>query len=166
MQISRLFTDCAGSPYDTVKFGTTSSEIRNPDGSIVFRQDDIEVPRAWSQVACDVLAQKYFRKAGVPTALKPLDEPGIPSISAVRYRIRRRWKASLQSSERRERTARSRFLTGLRERGHIGDTKAGTLTVRPMRPRFSTKSGTCWRNRWPLRTRRNGSIPVCTGPMG
>jgi ribonucleoside-diphosphate reductase alpha chain len=43
-----------------------SSEIRNPNGTIVFRLDEVEVPAGWSQVASDVMAQKYFRKAGVP----------------------------------------------------------------------------------------------------
>jgi len=43
----------------------TTSEIRNPDGSVVFRLENVEVPEFWSQVASDVLAQKYFRKAGV-----------------------------------------------------------------------------------------------------
>ena len=57
-----------------------ASEIRNPDGSIVFAQDDIEVPESWSQVACDVLAQKYFRKAGVPKTLKPVAEEGVPEF--------------------------------------------------------------------------------------
>ena len=51
------------------RFAPRASEIRNPDGSVVFRQTDIEVPADWSQVACDVLAQKYFRKAGVPADL-------------------------------------------------------------------------------------------------
>src|SRR6266511_1036751 len=63
MRIPRLFTDHDRSPYATVEFRTACSEIRNPDGSVVFRQDDVEVPAAWSQVACDVLAQKYFRRA-------------------------------------------------------------------------------------------------------
>ena len=58
------------SPDAPIAFRTPTSEIRNPDGSVVFRLDDIEVPEAWSQVACDVLAQKYFRKAGVPARLK------------------------------------------------------------------------------------------------
>ena len=56
------------------------SEIRNPDGSVVFRLDDIEVPAAWSQVATDVLAQKYFRKAGVPARLKQVEENAVPSF--------------------------------------------------------------------------------------
>ena len=55
------------------------SEIRNPDGSIVFRVDDIEAPSSWSQVAVDVLAQKYFRKAGIPARLKVVREKGVPA---------------------------------------------------------------------------------------
>ena len=78
MKITRTFTTEATSPYDAVGFRTACSEIRNPDGSVVFRADDIEVPSAWSQVAVDVLAQKYFRKAGIPTRLRPVDEPGVP----------------------------------------------------------------------------------------
>jgi ribonucleoside-diphosphate reductase alpha chain len=50
------------------RFRLTTSEIRNPDGSVVFHADGVEVPEQWSQVASDVLAQKYFRKAGVPRA--------------------------------------------------------------------------------------------------
>src|SRR5256714_3903566 len=57
----------------------TVSEIRNPDGSVVFHADDVEVPVAWSQVASDVLAQKYFRKAGVPSRLKKVEENSVPS---------------------------------------------------------------------------------------
>lgn len=68
MKISRLFTDPDRSPYTGIEFRTVASEIRNPDGSVVFRQEGVEVPAAWSQVACDVLAQKYFRKAGIPPA--------------------------------------------------------------------------------------------------
>src|SRR5512147_2340608 len=79
MRISRLFTDPDRSPYATIEFRTASSEIRNPDGSVVFRQDDMEVPAAWSQVACDVLAQKYFRRAGVPARLAPVRENGVPA---------------------------------------------------------------------------------------
>ena len=71
MRIRRHFTVEGHSPYEGIAFRTAASEIRNPDGSIVFAQDGIEVPESWSQVACDVLAQKYFRKAGVPQQLKP-----------------------------------------------------------------------------------------------
>jgi ribonucleoside-diphosphate reductase alpha chain len=80
MRIRRLFTVEGHSPYEGIAFRTASSEIRNPDGSIVFAQEGIEVPDAWSQVASDVLAQKYFRKAGVPRALKPVPEDGVPEF--------------------------------------------------------------------------------------
>ena len=77
MNIERLFTTTAGSPYEGIPFRTARSEIRNPDGSVVFALDDIDVPAAWSQVAADVLAQKYFRKAGVPARLRHLDLLGL-----------------------------------------------------------------------------------------
>jgi len=80
MRIRRHFTVEGHSPYEGIPFRTASSEIRNPDGSVVFRQTDIEVPAEWSQVACDVLAQKYFRKAGIPTALQPVAEDGVPEF--------------------------------------------------------------------------------------
>ena len=80
MRIRRHFTVEGQSPYDGIGFRAAGSEIRNPDGSIVFAQDGIEVPESWSQVACDVLAQKYFRKAGVPRELRPIPEEGVPQF--------------------------------------------------------------------------------------
>ena len=79
MQIARRFTTAGRDPYEKIPFRTASSEIRNPDGSVVFQADGIEVPAEWSQVAADILAQKYFRKAGVPAALMPVPEAGVPS---------------------------------------------------------------------------------------
>jgi ribonucleoside-diphosphate reductase alpha chain len=79
MRIERRYTKEGQSPYADIVFRLTASEIRNPDGSIVFRADDVEVPEAWSQVASDVLAQKYFRKAGVPARLKKVEEERVPS---------------------------------------------------------------------------------------
>jgi ribonucleoside-diphosphate reductase alpha chain len=79
MRVSRLFTNKTESPYDSIEFRHTASEIRNPDGSVVFQLDRMEVPASWSQVACDVLAQKYFRKAGIPAKLKAVKEKGVPS---------------------------------------------------------------------------------------
>src|SRR5215470_5641808 len=69
MRIERRYTKAGQSPYADIAFRLTTSEIRNPDGSVVFHADDVEVPTSWSQVAADVLAQKYFRKAGVPSWL-------------------------------------------------------------------------------------------------
>src|SRR3990170_1342556 len=79
MRIERRYTTEGQSPYSTIAFRLATSEIKNPDGSIVFRQGGIEVPEAWSQVAADVLAQKYFRKAGVPARLKKVEENSVPS---------------------------------------------------------------------------------------
>jgi len=80
MRIQRHFTKQGQSPYDNIEFRSASSEIRNPDGSVVFHLDNMEVPSSWSQVACDVIAQKYFRKAGVPAALKPVKEDDVPEF--------------------------------------------------------------------------------------
>ncbi|MGH7114656.1 MAG: vitamin B12-dependent ribonucleotide reductase, partial [Stellaceae bacterium] len=78
MQIARRFTTAGQDPYAAVPFRSANSEIRNPDGSVVFQAEAIEVPAEWSQVACDILAQKYFRKAGVPARLAPVAEDGVP----------------------------------------------------------------------------------------
>lgn len=78
MKIHRRYTTAGQSPYANIAFRTTSSEIRNPDGSIVFRQENIEVPENWSQIASDVIAQKYFRKAGVPQEVETVAEPDVP----------------------------------------------------------------------------------------
>src|SRR6185437_12729137 len=79
MRIGRRFTVADQDPYEGIAFRTTTSEIRNPDGSLVFQLAGIEVPAEWSQVACDIIAQKYFRKAGVPARLKPVAEDGVPA---------------------------------------------------------------------------------------
>jgi ribonucleoside-diphosphate reductase alpha chain len=78
MRIERRFTEKGQSPYADIEFRTTTSEIKNPDGSVVFQLRNVEVPADWSQVACDVLAQKYFRKAGVPARLKRAYEGDVP----------------------------------------------------------------------------------------
>ncbi|MBM7482343.1 ribonucleoside-diphosphate reductase alpha chain [Bradyrhizobium sp. USDA 3686] len=80
MRIERRHTTSGQSPYAGIDFRLTTSEIRNPDGSVVFKLDNVEVPTAWSQVASDVLAQKYFRKAGVAARLKKVEEESVPSF--------------------------------------------------------------------------------------
>ena len=80
MKIERRFTTEETGAYGSLAFRTTTSEIRNPDGSLVFSLENLEVPQDWSQVASDVLAQKYFRKAGVPVALKRVREKGVPAF--------------------------------------------------------------------------------------
>src|SRR5450432_3879771 len=80
MRIERRYTKADVSPYALIDFQKTKSEIRNPDGSVVFSLNNIEVPADWSQVAADVLAQKYFRKAGIPARLKKVEENSVPSF--------------------------------------------------------------------------------------
>ena len=80
MRIPRRYTKAGQSPYSAITFRKATSEIRNPDGSVVFKLDNIDVPEHFSQVATDVLAQKYFRKAGVPKALKRVEEETVPSF--------------------------------------------------------------------------------------
>ncbi|MBK1695723.1 vitamin B12-dependent ribonucleotide reductase [Rhodovibrio salinarum] len=79
MRIQRRFTEAGQDVYESIGFRETSSEIRNPDGSVVFQAERVEVPEHWSQVASDILAQKYFRKAGVPAATKAVEETSVPS---------------------------------------------------------------------------------------
>ena len=80
MKIERKFTKAGQDAYASLDFISATSEIRNPDGTIVFRLENIEVPAEWSQVASDVIAQKYFRKAGVPQRLKKVAEKGVPEF--------------------------------------------------------------------------------------
>ncbi|MGA9603486.1 MAG: vitamin B12-dependent ribonucleotide reductase [Methyloceanibacter sp.] len=79
MRIERKFTEAGKSPYDAIPFRESASEIRNPDGSVVFSLDRFTVPEHWSGVAADILAQKYFRKAGVPVKAKRVEETSVPS---------------------------------------------------------------------------------------
>ena len=68
LQFSRQFTKEAVSPFDMFDYDYRTSVIKNPTGEVVFQMDNVEVPKQWSQIATDILAQKYFRKAGVPQA--------------------------------------------------------------------------------------------------
>lgn len=102
MKITRLFTKAGKSVYDLFEYTLRSSVLRNPDGSVVFEMHDIEVPSHWSQMAADILAQKYFRKAGVPQfdteGNQIFDEAGEPllgpekSVKQVVHRLAGCWR--------------------------------------------------------------------------
>jgi len=102
VKISRLFTTPGENVYDRFEYTTRSSVLRNPDGSKVFEMTDIEVPKQWSQVAADILAQKYFRKTGIPQRDERgeilLDSEGRPvtgsehSIREVVHRMAGCWR--------------------------------------------------------------------------
>lgn len=102
MKIQRRFTKEGTSPYDLFTYTKRSSVLRNPDGSVVFDMKDIEVPTGWSQLATDILAQKYFRKTGVPQIDEDgksiLDDAGKPftgsekSVKQVVHRLSGAWR--------------------------------------------------------------------------
>lgn len=80
MKFKRFYTKSNWeTPFDSLNFESRTSEIKNPDGSIVFQMKNVLVPDSWSQVATDIIAQKYFRKAGVPAKLKKVSEKGVPT---------------------------------------------------------------------------------------
>ena len=79
MKINRHFTKQNNDPYSNITFDKRQSKIVNPDGSVVFEANDVMVPEGWSQVATDIIAQKYFRKAGVPNKKSKVKENGVPS---------------------------------------------------------------------------------------
>lgn len=101
MEFKKEFTNEKQTPFEMFKYEKRNSIIRNPDGSVVFEIKDIEVPNTWSQVATDILAQKYIRKKGVPQydeKGKPiLDKTGNPvtgsekSIKQVAHRMAYCW---------------------------------------------------------------------------
>ena len=90
LKFKRHFTRDGVKPENMFKYELRTSVIKNPDGGIVFKMDNVEVPDFWSQVATDILAQKYCRKAGVPM---PDGSTGSEtSIIQVAHRMANCWK--------------------------------------------------------------------------
>ena len=183
MQIKRRFTTAGKSPYEKIPFRRATSEIKNPDGSIVFRLENFAVPEHWSQVAADILAQKYFRKAGVPARLKRVEETQVPSWL---------WRSCADERALAERPEHERYV-GEADARQVFDRLAGTWTywgwkggyfssrgrgcasrgmpamahsgrARTTPAPSSTSTATCWPCSSARRTARNGSTPACTGP--
>jgi ribonucleoside-diphosphate reductase alpha chain len=90
LQFSRRFTVEGKTPYDLFEYDYRTSIIRNPNGEVVFEMNNVEVPRQWSQIATDILAQKYFRKAGVPQPDGSLGREN--SIKQVAHRMANCWR--------------------------------------------------------------------------
>ncbi|MCE9529876.1 MAG: vitamin B12-dependent ribonucleotide reductase, partial [Planctomycetes bacterium] len=78
MQIQRIFTREGQDPFAGINFVPRTSRIVNPNGSMVFEMKDVLAPEGWSQVAVDILAQKYFRRAGIPYYSVKVAEDGVP----------------------------------------------------------------------------------------
>src|SRR5262245_3932549 len=148
MRISRRFTAEGQSPYAGIEFAQRTSEIRNPDGTTVFRQEGLAAPAEWSSVAVDILAQKYFRKSGVPQVgpdHRPLlGKDGQPVVGG-------------------ERDARQVFhrLAGCWT--HWGE-RYGYFDSPTDARASTTNSATCSRPRSPPPTRRSGSTRASTTP--
>src|SRR5437899_11349099 len=79
MKIARRYTTEGQDSFAAFTFSPRSSRIVNPDGSVVFEMKDLLAPEAWSQVAVDILAQKYFRRAGLPAQSERVAEDGMPA---------------------------------------------------------------------------------------
>ncbi len=78
LSVQSRFVPAGQEPVNALTWDERSSMIRNPDGSVVFEMNNIRIPQGWTQVATDILAQKYFRKAGIPAKTKKVTEAGIP----------------------------------------------------------------------------------------
>src|SRR6195256_4678392 len=90
LQFRRRFTKDGVNVFDQFQYDYRSSIIRNPSGEVVFEMTNVEVPKTWSQIATDILAQKYFRKAGVP---QPDGSSGREtSVKQVAHRLAHCWR--------------------------------------------------------------------------
>ena len=90
LRFSRHFTKEGISPFEMFEYDYRTSVIKNTTGEVVFQMDNVEVPRQWSQIATDILAQKYFRKAGIP---QPDGTTGREtSIKQVAHRMAHCWR--------------------------------------------------------------------------
>ena len=114
LNFSRMNTADGVSPYDQFKYDYRTSVIKKPDGSIVFEMKNVEVPEGWSQVATDILAQKYFRKAGVPQADGSLGSE--TSVKQVAHRL----AAKPNNKEYGSPTAKANWWADLELSGSVG----------------------------------------------
>ena len=165
MRIERKFTEAGKSPYDTIPFRESGSEIRNPDGSVVFSLDKFTVPEHWSGVAADILAQKYFRKAGVPVKAKKRRGEFRPLMALA---LGPRRGGACRSPRKGALRQRDRRAPGVRPAGRhldlLGLEGRLFLDRRRTRAPSMTSSATCSPSRWAPPTARNGSIPGSIGP--
>jgi len=90
LQFRRQYTKEGVSVFDQFEYDFRSSVIRNPNGEVVFEMTNVEVPKGWSQIATDILAQKYFRKAGVPQPDGSLGRE--TSVKQVAHRMAHCWR--------------------------------------------------------------------------
>src|SRR5947208_6938274 len=90
LQFQRRFTKQGISPFDMFEYDYRTSIIKNPTGEVLFEMNNVEVPKQWSQIATDIIAQKYFRKAGVPQPDRSLGRE--TSAKQVAHRMANCWR--------------------------------------------------------------------------
>ncbi|RYZ48799.1 MAG: vitamin B12-dependent ribonucleotide reductase, partial [Chitinophagaceae bacterium] len=90
LRFTRKYTRDEVSVFDLFQYDYRTSVIRNPSGEVVFEMNNVEVPKQWSQIATDILAQKYFRKAGVPQPDGSLGRE--TSVKQVAHRMANCWR--------------------------------------------------------------------------
>ena len=138
MLISRRYTVEGSDPFASAIFIKRTSRIVNPDGSVVFEMKDLLAPEAWSQVAVDILAQKYFRKAGVAGDARS----ALPKRACRNGCSASRPRAAIRARVRKPMPARS--FAAWPAAGPTGAGRAATSPARPMPAPSSTKPATCW----------------------
>ena len=165
MRIERRNTTAGQSPYAGIDFRLTTSEIRNPDGSIVFRARKCRGARLLvagrlRRAGPEVFPQGRRRRA--PEEGRGRDRAVLAVALGARHR-----GAGQPARERAlcQRDSRpSRCSTASPAAGPIGAGRAAISPPRKTRRPSSTSCASCWPSRWSRRTRRNGSTPACTGP--
>ena len=141
---------------------------RNPQSGRLGRlpADDVEVPEAWSQVASDVLAQKYFRKAGVPARLKKVEEDEHPVLPVAQHRRRDGARRTAREGALRRRNLRKQVFDRLAGTWTYWGWKGGYFDTEDDAQAFFDETALHAGDADGARpTRRNGSTPACIGPM-
>ncbi len=154
MKIERRFTTADGGPYEGMVWEARRSEIRNPDGKLIFSQDAVVVPSFWSQIATDIIAQKYFRKAGVPKEKALAWQQWAPLGKGPGRQADPGRKLPTTAAS----TTPARSSTDSPTPGCSGARKTTTSIPKKIQRLFTMRPASCSLGRWRLRTVPNGSI--------
>src|ERR1700758_3276271 len=68
LEFQRRFTDGKAAPFDKVEWERRTALIGNDKGQVIFRQENVEIPKSWSQTATNIVASKYLH--GKPNTLE------------------------------------------------------------------------------------------------
>ena len=159
MRIERHFTKSGKDAYKSIDFKKIDIEMKNPDGSVVFDLKNVEVPAAWSQVACDVLVQKYFRKAGIASKLRKNRRKHYSElVMAILFQMKTHWQNCQKMSVMLVSHLPNNYLIAWLVVGLIGVGKAVISIQREMQKHSLTKCAPCSPCKWQHLILRNGLI--------